>query len=74
MADALGETLLAVHERLFELPRETSVSVVAGWYDVTTDDQRFLMARVPLADIATDVPQPILVQNFFEELKQRVGN
>ena len=33
-----------------------------------------LMARVPLADIATGVPQPILVQNFVEELKERVGN
>ena len=62
-------------ERLFELPPTTSFSRAAGWYDVTSDDQRFLMARRPLADDGErDVPQLILVQNFFEELKQRVGN
>ena len=62
-------------ERLFELPPFTSVGLPTGWYDVTTDDQRFLMARVPQAvDGERDVPQLILVKNFFEELKERVGN
>ncbi|MEE8147578.1 MAG: hypothetical protein V3T24_08245, partial [Longimicrobiales bacterium] len=62
-------------ERLFELPPGTSEGLAAGWYDVTTDDQRFLMARVPQAETGdSDVPQLILVKNFFEELKQRVGN
>ena len=62
-------------ERLFELPPTTSVSLSGSWYDVTTDDQRFLMARQRLADDGErDVPQLILVKNFFEELKQRVGN
>ena len=50
-------------ERLFELPPTTSVSVSAGWYDVTSDDQRFLMARQPLGnDGERDVPQLILVK------------
>ncbi len=62
-------------ELLFELPERASVGIAAGWYDVTSDDQRFLMARVPLADQnEADVPQLILVRNFFEELKERVPN
>jgi Tol biopolymer transport system component len=40
-------------------------------YDVTSDDQRFLMIR--LVEGSADASELVLVQNWFEELKQRVG-
>jgi serine/threonine-protein kinase len=44
-------------------------------YIVTPDDERFLMIRnTPLDADATTSPAPVLVLNFFEELKAKVGN
>ena len=40
-------------------------------YDVTTDDERFIMMR---QGGEVDSGKLILVQNFFEELKARVPN
>ncbi len=40
-------------------------------YDVTPDDQRFVMIRNLVADEAGEL---IVVENFFEELKAKVGN
>ena len=40
-------------------------------YDVTPDDQRFVMIRNLGAEEATEL---IVVENFFEELKAKVGN
>ena len=40
-------------------------------YDLTPDDQRFVMIRNPCADEAGEL---IVVDNFFEELKAKVGN
>ena len=40
-------------------------------YDVSPDGQRFLMLRVPDPAEGAEL---ILVQNFFEELKERVPN
>ena len=40
-------------------------------YDVTLDDERFIMLR-QAGDV--DASKVILVQNFFEELKARVPN
>jgi hypothetical protein len=39
-------------------------------YDVTTDGERFLMIRAG----ARDPGELILVENWFEELKAKVGN
>ena len=39
-------------------------------YNVTSDDQRFVLLRTVPARPA----RLILVQNFFEELKAKVGN
>ena len=39
-------------------------------YDVTPDDQRFVMIRNRVADAG----ELIVVENFFEELKAKVGN
>ena len=40
-------------------------------YDVASDDQRFVMIRLRGA---REAGQLIVVENFFEELKARVGN
>ena len=39
-------------------------------YDVTPDDRRFVMLR----RVQTEAPELILVQNWLEEIEQRVGN
>jgi len=44
--------------------------VVHHAYDVTEDDERFLMIRLKEGEGAAEL---ILVQNFFEELKDKVG-
>jgi hypothetical protein len=41
-------------------------------YDISPDDQRFLMAR-SVQDPRSAGVRMILVQNFFEQLKQKVG-
>ena len=40
-------------------------------YDVSPDDQRFVMLRIGDEDIGAEL---VLVQNFFEELKQLAPN
>ncbi len=41
-------------------------------YDVAPNDQRFVMIRVQGEGVQDDV-ELIVVENFFEELKERVG-
>ena len=61
-------------ERLFDAT--PYYQEAAGWsaFDVTEDDERFLLI------IRTGATQPdsegsfIYIQNFFEELKERVSN
>ena len=48
-------------------------SFIVGLYDIASDDERFLMVR-PFQDAEETSNELILVQNFFEELKRRVGN
>jgi hypothetical protein len=59
-------------ERLFTIPPEYDVDPVILLYDVARGDQRFLMARVDLEQEEGDTF--VLVNNFFEELRERVGN
>ena len=40
-------------------------------YDVSPDDQRFVMLRIEDADSGTEL---ILVENWAGELRERVGN
>ncbi len=47
--------------------------VVHHTYDVTADDQRFVMIRRQ-AQATRGATELIMVENFFEELKARVGN
>ncbi len=42
-------------------------------YDVVPDDQRFVMIRIEGGEGESDV-QPTVVENFFEELKAKVGH
>ncbi len=66
-------------EPLFTIPPRYEGSLVGLLYDVTQDDQRFLMARpyegagVEAGD-GGEANSFVLVQNFFEELRERVGN
>jgi len=58
--------------RLFSLPPGASYFAGFTQFDVTQDDQRFLMYR-----LAGGVPAPvtdsyIVVENFHEELKARM--
>ncbi len=61
-------------QTLFTIPAGYAVRPGQNFYDVALDDQRFLMVRDYAGDAETeDAQQIILVQSFFEELKERVG-
>ena len=55
---------------LFEAPYQQS-TVNGALYDVSRDGQRFLMLK-PVASEAAAATQITVVQNWFEELKQKV--
>ena len=49
------------------------VATTGRMYDVSPDGQRFVVVRAaPGNDGETEVPQVVLVQNWFEELKRLV--
>ncbi len=61
-------------ETLFPIPPIYPVTDGNNFYDVTSDGQRFLMARAYLGNgEQEESPTFILVQNFFEELRLRMG-
>jgi serine/threonine-protein kinase len=62
-------------ETLFTFPTGSRISTTNTLYGVAPDDQRFLMAR----DYGGESQESsesrfVLVNNFFEELRERVGN
>ena len=61
---------------LFNLPPGVTAVNARGWYDVSADDQSFLMGRpAQFGSVSGGNPiELILVQNFMEELKARVPN
>ncbi len=62
-------------ETLFTLPPGYRTAQTNTLYGVTPDDQRFLMARAYQGESQENTgPRFVLVNNFFEELKARVGN
>ena len=64
-------------ETLFTIPSGYLLGAGLNFYNVAPDDERFLMGRNYQGDGAGDGgggPTLILVRNFFEELKERVGN
>ena len=86
-ADALGGSLIAAEvetasgfrvlqrETLFALGAQRLVLPGLDSYDVMPDDQRFLMVSgAPTSSGDDGVGRFILVQNFFEELRERVPN
>ena len=73
-ADAPGSPV-GEKEVLFRLPSGYSTSNATTVYGISPDDQRFLMARAYQGSEGEEVSSPlVLVQNFFEELRERVGN
>jgi len=68
----------AVRERrtLFTLPPGCATAVVQGFYDITPDDQRFLMRRTVRpagGGEQVDTRRLVLVQNWFQELREKLG-
>ena len=62
-------------EELFQLGQTYLAGGNTDFYDIALDDQQFLMGRAFLAgDGGTDTRALVLVQNLFEELKERVPN
>ncbi len=59
-------------ETLFTIPAVYRAGGGNNFYDISSDGERFLMARQYGAE--GDSKSVILVQNFFEELKRRVPN
>ena len=68
---AAPETLFNIPADIEGRPLNTTFN-----YDVTSDDQNFVMARTNIAVEGEEATPPsvILVNNFFEELKARVPN
>ena len=62
-------------ERLFAIPNGISLFDLSIPYDVTSDDQRFVMISTVDAATGADAgPTSVLVVDFFEELKAKVPN
>ncbi len=63
-------------EPLFAIGTDVVVIDISLPYDVSNDDERFVMAEIRRGglDDESDAPDVILVQNFFEELRTRVPN
>ena len=63
---------------LFTVGPEYRLGGLSGrsdFYDIAPDDQRFLMGRFAgMAALSGDSRRFILVQNFFEELRERMAN
>jgi serine/threonine-protein kinase len=60
-------------ETLFPLGTSYHRAVVHRYYDVTADDQRFVMARQLQAADQSDVPDLILAEHWLAELQDLVG-
>ena len=56
---------------LFALPEGAPYSYTHAKYDITSDDQRFIMF-VSTA-VGANLERLIVVENFLEELKAKVG-
>ncbi len=66
-----GATFVTGERRVLFSTQGFRSGTVHRQYDVTPDDQRFVMIR----NIGEqEVGELIVVENFFEELKAKVGN
>jgi Tol biopolymer transport system component len=67
--------LVLERETLFEIGPDFLVVERSDFYDIGPDDERFLMVRLAgLSGDSGDDSRFILVENWFEELRQRMGN
>ncbi len=55
------------------MPQGYRVNLGGNFYNVALDDQRFLMARPYAGDAEGSATEVIVVENFFEVLRERVG-
>ncbi len=60
--------------RLFDAQRYFLGSQSWRAFGVTQDGERFLMMRTVSSATQTDATSFIYIQNFFEELKVKMGN
>ena len=67
---ASGQVL--AQETLYTIPVGYVVAPGGNFYDITSDDQRFLMVRPYEGEGEAASTEVIVVENFFEELKERV--
>ncbi len=67
-----GSGQVLAQETLFTVPAEYYVNRGDNFYDITSDDQRFLMVRPYEGEGEAAATEVIVVENFFEELKERV--
>ena len=69
--EAESDFRILQRETLYNVGAEFLLTGSIGPWDVAPDDQRFLMAR----GFTTQTPlEVVLVQNWFQELEQRLGN
>ena len=61
-------------EILFSVGSAYFTDAVHRYYDVSADDQRFIMVRRLLSGDRSEQPDLILVENWFVELEQLVGS
>jgi hypothetical protein len=59
--------------RLFPLGSGLVPSNVVPRYDITPDDQRFIMSRVSAVSQAPGAGQLVVVDNWFTELKAKMA-
>ena len=65
-----GASFTAAQPRVLFSASQYSLAANAGIYDVSPDDKRFVMVRAATGGQGTEL---VVVQNWFEELKGRVG-
>jgi serine/threonine-protein kinase len=70
--DTAGGGSVGEPEILFELPPGIALNALTTTYDVSPDAQRFIMVRRVQDETAEERFQLILVENFLEEVKQRM--
>ncbi len=66
-----GTTFIVGEQRALFSTTPYRFDAVHQAYDVSADDQRFVMVGVRVSGVVGDL---IVVENFFEELKAKVGN
>ena len=59
--------------RLFPLGGVLIGSNIVPYYDLTPDDKRYVMVRLAAVNQAPGAGQLVVVDNWFEELRRKMG-